>query len=64
MLNGGPGGYCPRVQNAFTLKGLQQFFYLRFTARFAARATTLLVALQPLRFAIICSFAVHDELLP
>ena len=23
---GGPGRYCPAVQNAFTLKGLQQFF--------------------------------------
>jgi len=25
MFNGGPGGSRTRVQNAFTLKGLQQF---------------------------------------
>ena len=44
ILYGGPGGSRTRVQNAFTLKGLQLFFYQRFflVARRAARSIGVL----------------------
>ena len=55
MLNGGPGGSRTRVQNAFTLKGLQlyywacaQFFNYLPRARLVARRAACLTGL-PLR---------------
>lgn len=39
------------------------FYFLLLTARLAALATTLLVALQPFLRAIIFSYEVDDELL-
>jgi len=48
MLYGGPGGSRTRVQNAFTLKGLQQFFNYLPRARLVARRAACLTGL-PLR---------------
>ena len=62
---GGPGGSRTRVQNAFTLKGLQLFFYQRFflVARRAARSIGVLFFCAML-FSVFSKITVVEYLLP